>query len=78
MVLGIPTTQLFSHVLVRSFPETAQILCDLHRSLGRREQMQHHRYVSAGNSRCFLTAEHLLQPDSEDWWTGQAVVQGKA
>jgi predicted membrane GTPase involved in stress response len=64
-MLGVATFQFLSDFGVGPFPEAAQILSDLDRPLGRRQQVQGHRNPPAGDAWGIGQPEQLLQFDRQ-------------
>ena len=63
VMFGIPTTQFFPHMIVRTSPEIFEIVRDLLCSVVRAEQMKLNRYLATRNSRALMPAEEFLNSD---------------
>jgi len=86
MVLGVAAAHILAYLDIAAAPETGQIAGDLHRALGRRQQLERHRYCAVADARGFYKAEDFLQKvnalcgstDCKEYIELKAVIDGKA
>src|ERR1700733_722331 len=78
MVLGVAAAHVLAHFAIAAAPETGQIARDLYRALGRRQQLERHRYRTVGDARGFHKPEDFLQPHRDARRIGVDVIDTNA
>ena len=76
VMLGVTPPKSFSNGIVTVLPESRQILSDLHRAAGWREQMNHEGLPAVGHHRGVFLTKHFLQADGQNRGIGR-VIDGK-